>query len=98
MPPAKSILAIGAPNNPHSADSFLFMSLFLRLAHTKLAHPSQPSRCLQQISKVACLKQGELARALDEQIRARYPENSVAEVEAVVQARTGIWGGMSSGV
>ena len=64
----------------------------------KLASFLQPLRCLQQARKTTYLSKEELARALDDQIRARYPRSLEAEVEAVVEARRGIWGGMSGGV
>ena len=59
-----------------------------------------PQRCLtrQQARAAAFLTAEEVARALDDQIRAKYPRSSAAEVEAVVEARRGIWGGQSGGV
>ena len=85
--------------NITSVDSiFSFMNISLRLAPKKLARFPQPLRCLQQVRTNTHLSKEELARALDDQIRARYPRSSAAEVEAVVEARRGIWGGASGGV
>jgi hypothetical protein len=77
---------------------FSFMNLSLRFAPKKLTRLSQPLRCLQQIRRTTHLTKEELARALDDQIRAKYPRSSAVEVEAVVEARRGIWGGASGGV
>ena len=70
----------------------------LAFAPRKLAHFLQPVRCLRQVRKTTYLSKEELARALDDQIRARYPRSLQAEVEAVVEARRGIWGGVNGGV
>jgi hypothetical protein len=74
------------------------MNLSLRLAPKKLLDLAQPLRCLQQIRTATHLCREELARALDDQIRAKFPRSSAAEVEAVVEARREIWGGASGGV
>jgi hypothetical protein len=74
------------------------MILSLRFAPKKLVRSSQPLQCLQRIRAIAHLSREELVRALDDQIRARYPKSSAAEVEAVVEARREIWGGASGGV
>ena len=74
------------------------MNLSLRLAPRKLLGLAQPLRCLQQVRAAAYLRREELARALDDQIRAKFPRSPVAEVEAVVEARREIWGGASGGV
>jgi hypothetical protein len=87
-------IALGTP----CPEIFLFMNRLLRFAPTKLARLSQSLRCLQPNRNTRYLTNEELARALDDQIRARYPRSSAAEVEAVVEARRGIWGGTSGGV
>jgi hypothetical protein len=74
------------------------MNPSLRLAPRKLLGLAQSLRCLQQIRTATHLRREELARALDDQIRAKFPRSSAVEVEAVVEARREIWGGTSGGV
>jgi hypothetical protein len=74
------------------------MNLSLRLAPKKLLDLAQPLRCLPQIRTATHLCREELARVLDDQIRAKFPRSSAAEVKAVVEARREIWGGASGGV
>ena len=74
------------------------MYLSLHLAPKKLLGLAQPLRCLQQIRTATYLRREELARALDDQIRAKFPRGLAAEVEAVVEARREIWGGVNGGV
>jgi hypothetical protein len=74
------------------------MNLSLRLVPKKPSGLAQPLRCLQRIRTATYLRREELARALDDQIRAKFPKSSAAEIEAVVEARREIWGGASGGV
>lgn len=70
----------------------------LRVVPKKLTNLSQLLRCLQQIRTATHLSEEALVRALDDQIRTRYPRSLAAEVAAVAEARRGIWGGASGGV
>jgi hypothetical protein len=96
--PAKSTEKLELFNFALCVRNFLFMNPSLRLAPRKLLGLAQSLRCLQQIRTATHLRREELARALDDQIRAKFPRSSAAEVEAVVEARREIWGGTSGGV
>lgn len=76
------------------------MNILLRSTRRSAYLSSHISRWLihPQARAVAYLSREELVRALDDQIRAKYPRSLAAEVEAVVEARRGIWGGLSGGV
>ena len=98
VPPANSTKELELFNFALRCSNFLFMNPSLRLAPRKLLGLAQSLRCLQQIRTATHLRREELARALDDQIRAKFPRSSAAEVEAVVEARREIWGGTSGGV
>ena len=61
--------------------------------------PVQSLKCLTrpQIRLLHRLSREQAVQALDSQIRSLFPTTPAVEVEEVVRARRGIWGGLNGG-
>ena len=73
-----------------------FMSFICRLTARRLLSKWPTRRPKTRGASFLTLE--ELGKTLDDQIRSLFPRSSAAEVEAVVGARRGIWGGLNGGM